>query len=254
MSNIFNVAYYTFKDLLKSKVLFNVGLIGIALLLVSFVASELTFGVPQKVALDFGLGTLTISTVAIAILMGVGLISSEIENRTIFMVLSRPIERYEFLMGKVLGISLIFILNISLLSLLTLGIYLTLGGNEISFIFQCMGFIFFESLICLLVVLIFSLLTNKTLSIIFAISLYIAGHGVNSALINKFADNPFMHMLLSKYHYLFPGFAKINFKDFFVFGESIKTSILISGFLYSLFYSLALVFLACFILNKKNID
>lgn len=254
MSNLLNVAYYSFKDLVKSKVLFNVFFIGIALLIVSFVASELTFGVPQRIALDFGLGTLSLSTVAISILMGSSLVANEIDQRTIFMILSKPIYRFEFLLGKILGISGILFSNIFLLSFIVISFYLFLGGEFYNSILWILAFIFFEGLICLLLVLNFSLITNKTLAIIYSFSLFVAGHSVNDSLIERFKDNSVIHGVLENYHYIFPNFYRINFKDFVIYGEPLETEFLISSLSYSIFYSFALICLSCWLLQNKNID
>ncbi len=254
MKQLVNVSYYTFKDLIKSKVLLNVFFLGIALLIVSFVASEVTFGVPRKVALDFGLGVLTLSNVAISILLGAGLISNEIENRTIFMILSRPISRHLFLMGKVLGMSGILILNMFLLSSMVIGFYLSLGGELYHSIFWSLVFIFFEGLISLLLVVLFSLVTNKTLSVIFSFTLFVSGHAVNDIVIERFKMNPLLNGILSNYHYVLPRFDKFNFKDFVVHGESVDPNLWMNSLYYCIFYSVALVLMGCWILSKKNID
>lgn len=254
MSKAFTVAKYTFKELLKSKVLFNVILIGVGLLVLSFVASEFTYGVPERIAIDFGLGTLTLSTVAIAILMGVGLVSNEIETRTIYMTLSRPLSRSAFMTGKVLGISIIFIANIFILASITLGFYLYLGGSLNSLIVWNLVYALIESLICLLLVVNFSLITNKTLSIIFTFALYLAGHGVTDSLIAKFQKLPALHFILSKYHYLMPGFSRLNIKGFVLYKQTLEVNYLIGTLGYGVCYLFALIVLACLLFENKNLD
>ena len=248
------VAYYTFQDLLRSKVLFNVILIGLCLVLISFVASEFTFGVPERVALDFGLGTLSLSTVAIAILMGVGLIANELESRTIYMALSRPISRISFLLGKSMGMGLIFIANIFILSLLTLSFYLYLGGTLTPLIFWHILYTILEAFICLFLVVFFSLFTNKTLSVILAFALYLCGQAVNTGMIEKFQSSSVMGILLRKYHYIFPGFHKLNIKDLLLYQKDLEFSFVVRTFGYGCFYLLALVLLTCVIFEKKDLD
>ena len=250
----FVVAYYTFQDLLKSKVLFNVILIGLGLILMSFVASEFTFGVPQRVALDFGMGTLSLSTVAIAILMGVGLISNELESRTIYMTLSRPISRISFLLGKSIGMGLIFIINIAILSTLTLGFYIYLGGEITPLIFWGLFYSTLEAFICLFVVVFFSLVTNKTLSIIFTFFLYLAGHAINDGLIEKFKSVPVINVVLENYHYILPGFNKLNIKDFLLYQKDLEFSFIIKTMGYGCFYLLGLALLTCVVFERKDLD
>jgi ABC-type transport system involved in multi-copper enzyme maturation permease subunit len=90
LRNLFTVSVYTFIEIFRSRIIYNVLLIGMALLLISFITSEFTYGVPGKVALDIGLGSLSLVSVGIALFFGATLVKSEINNRTIYMALSRP--------------------------------------------------------------------------------------------------------------------------------------------------------------------
>ena len=71
----------------------------------TYVATEFTYGVPERVALDFGLGMLSLSSLSISLFLGVSLLSKEIESRTVYMVISRPVPRFAFIIGKILGLS-----------------------------------------------------------------------------------------------------------------------------------------------------
>src|SRR5690606_26795267 len=112
----------------KSKILYNILFLGIGLLVVTYIAQQFTYGAPSRVALDFGIGVLSLSSVGIAIFMGVGLLSKEIENRTVYMIISRPVKRSSFVLGRILGLNFILLLNILILAALTLMVYFFTGG------------------------------------------------------------------------------------------------------------------------------
>ncbi|MCY4643665.1 MAG: ABC transporter permease subunit [Bacteriovoracales bacterium] len=251
---ILTVAYYTFQALLKSRVLFHIILIGLLLLFISFVAGEFAFGIAERVVLDFGLGTLSLSTMAISILMGAGLISDEIESRTIYMTLSRPISRVSFLLGKSLGMGFLLISNVVISSSLTLGFYIYLGGELNPLIFWNILYTILEALICLFIVMLFSLVANKALSVIFTFFLYLSGHAVNDEFIEKFSLSSPMGFLLEKYHYLFPGFHKLNIKNFLLYQKDLEFNFLLKTLGYGFFYLLALVLLVCFVFERKDLD
>ena len=122
------VAYYTLREIIKSKVLLNTVLIGLGLLVLTFVAYSFSYGSPARIAIDFGVAALSLSTVGIAIFFGTSLITNEIENRTIYLVISRPLSRLDFLIGKTLGLSGVLILNTLILSIFTLSLYFFIGG------------------------------------------------------------------------------------------------------------------------------
>lgn len=150
--------------------------------------------------------------------------------------------------------SAIFVLNIFILSGFFLGFFLFMGGELSSIIFWSLFFCLIEAMICVLIAVNFSLVTNKTLSIIYAFSLYIAGHSVNEALIKRFSENRFFSDILKNYHFIFPGFSKLNFKSFVTFGQQVSDEILLSSMAYGLFYLLAMLLLGSVIFSKRNID
>jgi ABC-2 type transport system permease protein len=249
------VSYYTFREIIKSRILINVTLIGVALLIVTYVASQFTYGVPGRVALDFGLGALSLSSVAIAIFMGVTLLSKEIDSRTIYMVISRPIKRSSFLLGKIFGLSLVLMVNILILSILTISVYLFLNGNLDSLIFWTIFLIFIESLITLLIVVLFSLLTNNTLSVVFTIVLFLVGHSIKEAQLTSFVLNhPIIGGIIDIYHFVLPGYYKLNLKDFLLYEQNISLNYLVSISGYGILYSFLLVLISVTILNQKNLD
>lgn len=255
LNKIYAVAYYTAKEIIKSRILINVVLLGLALLLVTFVAFSFTYGDVARVALDFGLGMLSLSSVGIAIFIGVGLLSKEIENRTVYMIISRPVERYSFILGKMIGLSVVLVLNILLLSILTLSCYFFVGGEYSSIILWSILFTILESILVLLVVCLFSLLTTPTLSVIFSIVVYISGHSVSSAKLTLFAKNmPGLVEALNFYHFILPGFYKLNIKDFVLYKQSLEVSYIASTFSYAILYSIFLAILSILVFDKKNLD
>ncbi len=254
MNNLFCITYYSIKELLKSKVLINVIFIGIAITFLSFIASEFTFGVQEKIVIDLGLACLTLSNIAIAILMGAGLISDEIESKTLYMFLTRPITRSTYLAGRVLGLFSIFIINSIFIFALILIPFAYWGGKINSAILMNLPFALVEAALSLILVIFFSLIVNKTLSIIFTFSFYLAGHGINEAIISRYKDDYLLSFILENYHYVFPGFHKLNVKDYVIYNSEIPRELVISGLSYGFFYCAALLLLSCFIFEQRNLD
>jgi ABC-type transport system involved in multi-copper enzyme maturation permease subunit len=164
------------KEVLKSKILLNVFLIGLGMMLITFVASEFTYGVPGKVALDFGLGMLWFSSCGISLFMGVTLIAKEIDSRTVYMIISRPVPRYAFVLGKVVGLVSVLVINIFLLSLMTLLTTHLLGGRIDELVYWAVAFTLIESILLLLVVIFFSLNVNSIITVLISVILLLSGH------------------------------------------------------------------------------
>ena len=112
---LYYVAKQTFQEIYESKVLMNVAFLGVFLFLVTYVVSEFSYGVANKVTLDIGLGALSLSATGIALFLGATLIQKEISNRTLYMIISRPVSRTHFLLGKMLGLAGILFVNVFIL-------------------------------------------------------------------------------------------------------------------------------------------
>ena len=249
------IAICTFKEIIKSKILVNTLFLGLGIFLITFVASSFTYGEASRIALDFGLGMLSISSVGIAIFIGVTLLSKEIESRTVYMIISRPVPRYSFLMGKILGLLAVLILNILILSVLTLTLYFFMGGEFTTLIPWAILFIILEAIMVLLLVCLLSLISSQTITVIISIMIYISGHTISSAQEANFAKNiPILTDILNVYHFILPGFYKLNIKNYVLYEQTLSSSYLYSSLFYGVFYSLFLLLMSIFFFERKNLD
>lgn len=255
ISKIAIIAKYTFKEILKSRILYITLVIGVALMLVTYVATEFTFGVPEKVALDFGLGMLSLSSLGISLFMGATLLPNEINSRTVYMVISRPVPRWVFITGKILGLIGVLLVNVAILSAMTLTCSYLLGGDINQPIMMAIIFNILECLLLLLVVVFFSLFSNTILASAISLVILMLGHAVKETQNISFVEKrEFLKTILEIYHLVLPGFYKLNLKNFVIYNQTIETSYLVNAFLYGSFYSLFLFLIIIFIFNKKNLD
>lgn len=255
IKKILIIARYTFVEIYKSKIMMSIVFLGLALVVVSFVASEFSYGVPERVALDFGFGSLTFSSVGMAIFIGVNLIAKEVENRTVYMTLARPVRRYSFILGKILGLSCILLVNILLLGSLSVAFFLYLGGVFTPLLIWMIAFAFLESLLALLIVILFSLMTNITLSVVYTIAIYIAGHAISDITLLPYVKaTPWLEETINLYAWIFPNFSKINIKDYAIYKQTLSFSYLSSAGAYATSYAIMLLMFSSLIFNKKNLD
>lgn len=255
LAKLLLISQYTFKEIFKSKILYITLFIGIALMVMTYVATEFTYGTPDKVALDFGLGMLSLSSLGISLFLGATLLPNEINSRTVYMVISRPVPRWVFIIGKILGLIAILLINVLILSLMTLACSYLLGGevNLVTIwaiIFNCL-----EAILLLLVVVFLSLFLNTILATVVSLLILLLGHAIKETQETSFVKlRGYLNTVLEAYHLILPGFYKLNLKEFAIYQKSIETSYLVNSFLYGTFYSLFLLSLIIFIFNRKNID
>lgn len=249
------IAEYTIKELIKSKLLWNVVAIGVVIAVVSWIAAEFTFGVPGRVALDVSLSLLSLSGYFIAIFVGSTLISRELESRTIYMIISRPVSRQEFLIGKLLGLSLFLVLNFILLSVFSLSVSVLLGVTTNALIYWSLLLSYVECLVLMLVVVCISLESNIVITILSSLTLLVAGHAVGETLQALFVKSHHtLELFLKCYHWIFPGFYKFSLKDLVIYQQEVDTGWLVASLGYGVTYSVFLVCVSLWLIKKKDLN
>lgn len=255
LSKSLTISKFTFIEIYKSKIMINILLSGFVLALICYVVAEFSFGNPSKVALDVGLGFLSLTTKAIAIFFGATLLKNELESRTIYLVLSNPVSRVEFLTGKIMGLSGILLLNTVILSLFTTIFYYYWDGIWSSLIAWSIVQVFLESVLILLIVVFFSLITNVNLAILFSVSIYISGYAIRGVMeLSAVKENPGLLSIANTISYIIPNFSLFDIKNFVLYKQSLETSYLLGSITYSTVFSLIFLFSSSIILNRKDLN
>ena len=112
MSRVWLVAWHVFKESVRDRVLFAIGGFAAVLVAASVLLGQITAGQDVKIIKDLGVATLELSGVLIAVFIGVGLVAREIERRSIYSVLAKPVGRTEFVVGKYLGLVGTIVVNL----------------------------------------------------------------------------------------------------------------------------------------------
>ena len=246
---------YTIYEAFQSKIYYNVFLLGFVLFLLSFVASELTYGVPSRIAIDVGLGVSALAAVGIALFLGSNLIAKEIDNRTIYMMLSRPLSRACFFSGKIFGLITVLLINTFILYIVSITMFFFLGGEFSSLIVWCFLFSFFEACLVLLVIVLCSLLCNQILAIIVSMGIYVAGYSLDGILeLSAVRGNEVLGGFLKIIQNLIPNFSRINIKDFIIYKKELPTEFLLGNIVYGIIFIVLLFGLNIFVFNRKSLD
>ena len=117
------IATTTFQEAIRRRWMTAMLAFGVVILALSTFFTWMQPGEEEKFLSDFGIGFIIIITLLMSIFLGVALIPPEIERRTIFTILSKPVERWEFIIGKYLGLCLTLLVNLGAMSLMFLIAY-----------------------------------------------------------------------------------------------------------------------------------
>jgi len=117
MAKVWAIAFNTFKEAVRNRILYILLIFAIVLLLFSGLARELTISAHEKIIRSLGLGCINIFGLLIAVFVGIGLVYNELDKKTIYTIISKPIDRWQFILGKYFGLLLTIYVNILIMTL-----------------------------------------------------------------------------------------------------------------------------------------
>ncbi len=247
------IAFNTFKEAIRDRILFLLLFFAAVCIIFSRVLALLTVGDRVKIITDVGLASISIFGALMAILMGTGLVYKEIDKRTIYTLLSKPIHRHQFLLGKYLG--LVFTLFVMLVFMTVIFLVLVfLHSFRIEWaMFVAILFIFLELCLITAVAMLFSCFSTPILSTLFSLSFYLIGHiswGLE-ALIKKIPSGAAKSLAQVLYTFL-PDLENFNFKTEIVHHLPIPPKIFFYSTLYGIFYSVFILALAMLVFRRRD--
>ncbi len=253
VSAIKAIAINTFKEAVRNKILYNLIFFAVLMMAVSLVLDQATIGQRNKIIKDFGLASINLFGVIIAIVVGISLVYKEIEKRTIHPLLAKPVRRSSFLFGKYLGILLTLVIEILLMSFFFfLLVWLYEGGFD-SYLLIAILMIFVELSVIAAVAIFFSSFSTPVLSGMFTFSVYVIGHltsflkdfgaSSGSAIIKQFT-----HFL----YYVLPNLERFNLKTHAVYHLPIEIGQLLFSILYGLLYIMIVMLFAVLCFERRD--
>ena len=218
----------------------------------SVVLSRLTLGEFHRLILDIGLGSINFFGVLIAIFVGIGLVSKEIEKKTIYTIVSKPVARYQFLLGKYLGLSITLFVNTVVMAVGLLVVLYAQGVPVEGMLFKALALIFIEFMVITAVALLFSTFTSATLSAIFTLALYVIGHLTADLKVFGAKMDDLSRGILDGIYYLLPNLERFNLKGHVVHHLDLGGSDLMLIVTYGATYTAVLLFTASLIFHRRD--
>jgi ABC-type transport system involved in multi-copper enzyme maturation permease subunit len=124
------VAWHVFKENVRDRVLYGIGAFALLLVAASILIGQITAGEDVKIIKDLGLAVIELAGVLMTIFIGVGLVAREIDRRSIFALLAKPLPRWEFVVGKYAGLVLTTLVNVGAMAV-ALGLMLAFMNSQL---------------------------------------------------------------------------------------------------------------------------
>ncbi len=216
------IALTTFREAVRDKILYTLLFFALAMIAASAVIADLTIGEYGKIIRDLGLAAIDLFGLMIAIFVGIGLVYKEIERKTIYTIASKPIARWQFLLGKYLG--LVMTLGAEVL-VMTVGFLVQLqltGAGTTGALIPAIWLIFVELLVVTAVAILFSSFTTPMLSALFTLGITVVGR-LTAQLkeLSEAGDAPGLELVASGIYRLVPDLATFDIRTEAAYGRPV---------------------------------
>ena len=235
MKAIAAIAVNVFRESVRDKVLYNLVAFAILLIGASYVLGQLTAGQDVKIIKDLGLAAASLMGVLIAVFIGIGLVAKEVERRSIYSLLSKPITRSQFILGKYLGLVFTLVANLAVMAIAYYGVLAYLDwqtpanvkqGWEAAatdpMLLKAFALIGVELMLVTALALFFSTFSSTFLSAALTIAIYVIGHFSDDLrTLESFGASPAVAMIGRGLYYAFPNLAPLNVTAAVVHGQAV---------------------------------
>jgi ABC-type transport system involved in multi-copper enzyme maturation permease subunit len=260
------IAVNVFRESVRDKVLYNLVVFAIILIGASYLLGQLTAGQDVKIIKDLGLSATALFGLFIAIFIGINLVSKEVERRSIYSLLSKPIHRYQLVLGKYAGLTLTLAVNVAVMAaaLYAVLVYkswgvpaLVQGGWDAPALdpalLKAISLIFLELMVITAIATFFSSFSTPILSAAFTFGLFIVGH-LSGDLRNfdQIVDSETAARVARGLYWILPNLAQFDVKDRVVHGIAVPFGYMTLTFGYALLYIAMLLSLSMYIFSKRD--
>lgn len=256
MKRVASIARHTFKESVRERVLYNLIVFALLLIGAAVLFGSISVGVEHIILVNLGLSSISVFGLFMAIFIGIGLVSKEIERRTIFSILAKPVGRAEFIIGKFFGLLLTLFINTAIM---TVGFYLALLYQKQSLgladllILEAVYFILLQFALVVALALLFSCVSTPILSAVFTFCLYIIGNLLSDIRwFGQETGSPVVEKITAGLYFLLPNFGNFNVISEVAHGKGIPGYLLVSNSLYALLYVTMLVSAAILVFEGRE--
>ena len=257
MNRILALSGVTIREALRQKLAVNLLVFALTLLVASFTISTLTFGEQYRIIVDIGLSSMEIFGTLIAVFLGAGLVARDVERRTLYPIIAKPVSRAEYVLGRYLGLVATTTLNLLVMAAVftaVLAFYLKgLGFLRGTPFLAVIASMIVRFAVVAAIASFFSCFTTATLSAIFTLALVVVGL-LSSDLVRYWAQQGALARAVGRAAFvLVPNLEALNLKEAMVYKDHVSISFALTGLGYGILYSAAVVAFAVAVFARRDL-
>jgi Cu-processing system permease protein len=251
------VALNTFREAVRDRVLYNLVFFALLMMAAAVLVGQISIDIEETVIVSLGLSAISLIGLLIAIFLGVALVSKEMDKRTLYALLAKPVRRWEFLLGKFGGLVLTLAVNTAAMALGLLLVMLYVKHSlqrSDAVVLVAVYFILLKLALIVALALLFSCFTTPLLAILFTVGLYIVGLYVQE-LRNMPVEvlSPAMAAFTKWLSYLLPNFENYNVMALAAHGRAVPGVLIQQNTLYTVVYCTIVLMAAAAVFSRRNL-
>ena len=214
-ARIWTIARNVFLEVVRDRILYVIGVFAVIMVMAISMLPEVAAGTEDKLILDTGLAAINILSLFVVVFVGTGLINKEIEKKTVLVLIAKPVSRWEFIVGKHLGLSLVMALLISSLTVVMLGL-LSFSGvpYELHLMLLAVLFMFLEMMLLIAAAMMFGVVTSTVLATLMTLAIFAVGHETRNILaLDRIAESESFRRVAEGLFLVLPDLERLNLKN-----------------------------------------
>jgi len=253
-TRIIAIASNVFREVIRDRVLYLIGLYGAGLLLASRLLPEVAASTEDKILLDLALAAMPVLGLIISIFIGTNLVNKEIEKRTVFVLIAKPVSRAEFIIGKHWGLSAVLAVLITAMSAIAIGILFVLKiPFSVPNLLLSSSFLFLQLSLVSAIAILFSVFTGALLAMMLTFGVYLMGLlSQDIVKFGKLTKNPSIEAATQGLFLVLPDLARLDLKNQAVYNLIPAAPILLSSVLYAILYIAFTLSIASLIFSRRE--
>jgi ABC-type transport system involved in multi-copper enzyme maturation permease subunit len=257
MRNVWVVATNTFREAVRDRVLYNLVFFALLMMGAAILVGQISIGIEQSVIVSLGLAAISVIGIFIAVFIGVGLVSKEMDKRTLYALLAKPVQRWQFLLGKYGGLVVTLAVNTAAMAV---GLYVALWsvkhGLDASdwYVLVAIYLIWLKLALIVALAMLFSCFTTPFLAILFSVGIYIAGlYAEDLRTMQALNLTPATMKFLRGISYVLPNFENFNVMGAVAHARGVPVTLVWQDTAYAVLYAAIVLLGAAMIFSRRNL-
>jgi ABC-type transport system involved in multi-copper enzyme maturation permease subunit len=253
MGRLLAIIENTFKEGLRQRILLLLVVFSVLMIVVSIFLGPFALGETPKIIRDFGLGIASLFSILVTIIIGSSLLHKDIEKRTLYTVVTKPVKRSEIILGKFLGLFMLIAILMCSMAVIHQIVLVISEGKPDFILTASVPFALLEIAVMLGILLFFSSFTSTTLTSIMGVLFYIIGRAAPDLVL--FAEQttiPPLKYAAYAFYYVLPNLENFNFRAEFVYRLPLCADQVVFSICYGVVYTIFLLLLSVCIFEHRE--